>query len=221
MVHCGDADCSSSGKTSTTVDSGGVGSFASETIGADGLPFVSYSDGLHDVLKVLHCGSLDCSTGNTITTVDSPNVGAHSSVTIGIDGLPVISYSDDANSTLKVLHCGTLGCSSGDTKTTVDNSNLGIFGGYTSVTIGADGHPFVSYYDFTNGALKLLHCGTIDCSSGNTSTTADNSENDGLDTAVTIGADGLPLISYLDVTHSQLKVLHCANAFCVPYLRRR
>ena len=40
-------------------------------------------------------------------------------------------------------------------------------------------------------------------------------------TSVTIGADGLPLISYYDVTNGDLKVFHCANAFCAPYLRRR
>jgi len=38
---------------------------------------------------------------------------------------------------------------------------------------------------------------------------------------VTIGADGLGLISYYDVGNGNLKVAHCANAFCTPYFRRR
>ena len=217
VVHCGNAACSS-GKTSTTVDSGGVGLYGSETIGADGLPLVSYFDILGNALKVLHCGNAACSSGNTKTTVDSGNVGEYSSVTIGIDGLPLVSYYDQGNGTLKVMHCGTLDCSSGNTFKTVDSS--GNVGGYTSVTIGADGLPVVSYRDFTHQALKVLHCDALDCSSGNTSRTVDTN-NVGLDTAVTIGADGLPFISYIDVANSTLKVLHCGNAFCVPYLRRR
>jgi len=42
------------------------------------------------------------------------------------------------------------------------------------------------------------------------------------DTSVTIGADGLPLIRYRDPSApGVLKVAHCSNVFCVPYLRRR
>jgi hypothetical protein len=45
-------------------------------------------------------------------------------------------------------------------------------------------------------------------------------------TSITIGADGLPVVSYygrLDLHHPYfgLKVLHCSNATCVPYWRRR
>ena len=39
--------------------------------------------------------------------------------------------------------------------------------------------------------------------------------------SITIGADGLPLISYFDETNGNLKVVHCSNSFCQPYLRRR
>ena len=43
----------------------------------------------------------------------------------------------------------------------------------------------------------------------------------GLYTSVTIGADGLGLISYFDDTNETLKVLHCENTFCSPNFRRR
>ena len=56
-------------------------------------------------------------------------------------------------------------------------------------------------------------------SEANTATTVDSGGNVGFFTSVTLGADGLGLISYLDVTYSDLKVLHCGSAACTdtPY----
>jgi hypothetical protein len=45
-------------------------------------------------------------------------------------------------------------------------------------------------------------------------TTLDGSGNVGQYTSVTIGADGLGLISYHDVTNRTLKVAHCSNRAC-------
>jgi hypothetical protein len=57
--------------------------------------------------------------------------------------------------------------------------------------------------------------------SANTITTLESAGLVGLYTSVTIGADGLGLISYHDHTNHVLKVAHCSNPFCVPYFRRR
>ena len=51
--------------------------------------------------------------------------------------------------------------------------------------------------------------------------TLDSSGNVGQGTSVTIGVDGLPLISYQDVGNLDLKVAHCPNQLCVDYFRRR
>ena len=45
-------------------------------------------------------------------------------------------------------------------------------------------------------------------------TTRDGSGDAGLYTSVTIGADGLGLISYYDATNRDLKVAHCSNQTC-------
>jgi hypothetical protein len=158
-------------------------------------------------------------SANTTTTVDSAgNVGYDTSLSIGADGLPVVSYYDNSNFDLKVLHCGNALCSSGNTTITVDSGGTGDVGRNTSLSIGADGLPVVSYYDYTNGDLKVLHCGNALCSSGNTTITVDSG---GACTSLSIGADGLPVVSYLDNINYDLKVLHCSNPFCVPYFRRR
>jgi hypothetical protein len=252
----------------TTVDSdGGVGSHTSITIGADGLPLVSYYDATNSDLKVLHCGNAACSAGNTVTPLDSAGyVGKDTSIAIGADGLGLISYLDITNSDLKVAHCSNTACTAA-TRTTLDsggtvgsytsitigadglglisfydatNTNLRVahcintactaagfiipdsaddVGRYTSITIGADGLPLVSYYDYTNGNLKVLHCGNAVCSSGNTVTTLDSTGYVGYDTSITIGADGLGLISYRDATNTAPKVAHCSNTACTAATR--
>jgi hypothetical protein len=211
VAHCGNAACTSS--TTTTVDSAGdVGQYTSVTVGADALPVISYYDVTNGNLKVAHCGNAACSAGNTIFTfVSADDVGRYTSVTVGADGLPLISYVDITNEDLRVAHCGNAACNGGNTITTVDSS--GTVGLHTSVTVGVDGLPVISYYNMTNWDLKVAHCGNAACSAGNTITTVDSGDV-GWNTSVTLGADGLPLISYVDVTNGDLKVAHCSNAAC-------
>ena len=219
VLHCGNAACSG-GNTATTVDGAGnlsVGKYSSITIGTDGLGLISYNDGSNLSLKVLHCGNAACNSGNLSSTLDSSgNISGPTSITLGADGLGLISYYNSFPvDDLKVLHCGSVTCDSNYTATIVDSA--GIVGSYSSVTIGADGLGLISYYDGSpNGNLKVLHCGNLVCNSGNISTTVDSAGNVGQYTSITIGADGLGLISYLDVTNYNLKVLHCGNAACAP-----
>jgi hypothetical protein len=44
--------------------------------------------------------------------------------------------------------------------------------------------------------------------------TVDSAEGVGTDTSVTVGADGLGLVSYYDGTNADLKVAHCSNLAC-------
>ncbi len=218
VFHCGNNACTAN-NTITTVDSAGnVGMYSSIAIGADGLPVVSYYDASNGALKLLHCGNVTCNSANTTTTVDATaNVGAFTSIAIGMDGMPVVSYYDNANADLKVLHCASAACNgSGNTVTTIDSA--GDVGQYSSITIGADGLPVISYYDNTLDHLKVLHCGNVPCVSGNTTWTG--TYPGGQYTSITIGADGLPVISYYSGTQSvsgSLWVLHCATAGCGPY----
>jgi len=212
VAHCGNAECTSGNVVTAVGGADTDGQGISIRIGADGLPVVSYYDG--GDLKGAHCGNVACSAGNTLTTVDSAgDVGQYNSLAIGADGLPVISYYDGTYfgvGDLKVAHCGNAVCTSGNMVTTVDSGPW--MGGSTSLAIGPDGLPVISYGDPGYSALKVAHCGNIDCTSGNTLTTVDP-EGDARDTSITIGMDGLPVISYCDL-YSALKVAHCGDAAC-------
>ena len=258
-----------------TLDSGGtVGQHTSITIGADGLGLISYYDATNKDLKVAHCANVACSslTPTTPVTLDSGtsvdgDVGQYTSITIGTDGLGLISYYDATNGELKVAHCTNPRAAPPRTRHAA-GQYAATLGGTPSITIGTDGLGLISYYDNTNGNLKVAHCANRACSSV-TVTTLDSAGTVGQFTvdhdwggwpgpdqllrrherrpegrplpeyrvhhrdprharqrrlvwavpSITIGADGLGLISYHDVTNRDLKVAHCANR--ALHLRRR
>ena len=219
VAHCNDVACSSA--TTSTVDSGtGVGTYTSITIGADGLGLISYYDSANTHLKVAHCKDVACSSATTSTVDSTTGVGTYTSITIGADGLGLVSYraGGGTNAHLKVAHCSDAVCTSAATSTVASTGGVGE---YTSITISGDGLGLISYFDVTNRHLKVAHCSNALCSGTATITTLDSTSGVGEYTSVTIGADGLGLISYYDDEHYHLKVAHCANTLCTPYVRRR
>jgi hypothetical protein len=91
--------------------------------------------------------------------------------------------------------------------------SAGVVGSSSSITVGADGLGLISYYDYTNGDLRVAHCNDIPCSSA-TTYTLDSAGDVGGYTSITLGADGLGLISYYDYSSKDLKVAHCNNIDC-------
>ena len=180
-----------------------VGADSSLAIGTDGLGLISYFDFDSGNLKVAHCDALDCSTA-TFTALDTAgNVGQHTSITIGIDKKPVISYYDESAAALKVAKCGNLSCSGGNRITTVDDPPNNDVGQYTSIALGSDGLPVVSYHDQTNFHLKVLHCGDATCTSGNVITSPDTAGNVGLSPSLRLdGSESFDLTG-LEINYSR------------------
>ena len=192
---------------------GSVGLYNAIAVGTDGNPVISYYDSTNANLKVAKCGNADCTSGNIVTLMDSMGaVGQHTAIAIGLDGAPVISYYDVTNQTLKVAKCTNAFCTGASTRTTVDSA--GAVGLHTSIAIGADGNPVMSYHDQTNGDLKVAKCVNPACPGSATRTTVDSAVSVGTYTSIAIGADGNPVISYTDSTNSDVKVAKCANAAC-------
>ena len=151
---------------------------------------------------------------NRLTRVDiTKDVGYYISLTIGVDGLPVISYYDNYNGDLKVAKCMDAACSAEKTIITALDT-LGNVGQHTSIAVGADGVPIIAYYDVTNGDLKVAKCKNPTCGSGSTITALDTAGDVGQYTSIAIAPDGLPVISYYDLTNGDLKVAKCTDALC-------
>lgn len=210
VAHCSNVACTAA--TVSTVDSAGnVGKFTSVGIGADGLPLVAYMDAANNDLKVAHCTDVAC-TSATITRLDSVgDVGRFTNSILGTDGLVLIAYYDVTNGDLKAAHCSNVACTAA-TLSVVDSA--GDVGHDESIALGSDGLGIISYYDTTNGDLKTAHCSNVECSAATTSTIDGATTDVGQDTGITIGADGVPLISYTDVTNADLKVARCADIAC-------
>jgi len=213
VVHCTSPSCSTQ-DTPVTLDSAGdVGNYTSIAIDNDGNPIISYYDLSNTDLKFVHCTSPSCSTQDTPVTLDSAgDVGEYTSIAISSDGNPIISYYDFTNGDLKIVHCTSPSCSTQDTPVTLDSA--GDVGFYTSIAISSDGNPIISYYDFTNGDLKIVHCTSPSCSTQDTPVVLDSAGDDGFYLSSTIGKDGNPIISYYDLLNGDLKVVHCTSPSC-------
>ena len=174
----------------------------------------------------------------SVKTVDAPggdpgplgegpahNFVGDASMALGTDGLPIISYTsgrqdglDFVDEEIRVAHCNDLECSSA-TITVIDSA--GEVGTFSSIAIGADGFPIISYYDDTNENLKVAHCNNVACTSALAFTAVDDPGNVGRLSSMGIGGDGFPVISYYDETNKTIRLLHCLNVPCTGGSSRR
>jgi len=206
----------------SVVDGGGnaVGSYPSIAIGNDLYPVISYLDSTIGALLVAKCNDESCSGGDeTISEVDGGDVGWHSSITIGSDGLPIISYRDRKNGKLKVVHCNDAACSGEDETITTLNDAAASTGVNTSIAIGNDGYPAISYQDLTSpfeGRLKVAKCNDISCvGEDETITTLDTTGGPLFEsTSLIIGVDGNPVVAYKDTLASAVIIMKCNDPAC-------
>ncbi|MEE8526780.1 MAG: hypothetical protein V3T72_22835, partial [Thermoanaerobaculia bacterium] len=222
VAHCSNVVCTSA--TISTLDFfSDVGRFNSLTLGADGLGLISYfqRNGATIFLKVARCGNVQCTSVAASFLDSASGVGSSetltTSIALGVDGRGLISYSD--GSRLKTAHCLSSPCTAAAIAT-LDNSATRT-GMDNSLEIGPDGRGVISYFSVGGVGterLRVARCRDVDCASA-TFATFDASLVVGTQTSMTIGADGFPLFSYHQFGNNDLKVVHCSNRFCLPFVR--
>lgn len=90
----------------------------------------------------------------------------------------------------------------------------GTTGQYTSLVLDAAGYPTMSYYDATEGKLKVAHCFEKNCAFFNSILTPDSAAHVGKYNSIVLDSNGKPVVSYYDEPNTALKVLHCGNSTC-------
>jgi hypothetical protein len=225
ILKCSQQDCSNTSTNTISVadnniNAGGVGAYSTIAIGPDGLPSIAYRDNQGGDIKFIKCLNSSCSQ-NKIMFISALNAGGYYiSMAFGLDGLPIIAAYDDNTTDVVVGNCTDAFCSSA-TVTHIDVS-ANDSGWYTSIAVPSDGKPVISEYYNTGQDLRLIKCGNSSCSSGNTVTTVETTNNVGLNSRVAIGADGLPVVAYISCTASdcvtastnRIKVAKCTVADC-------
>ena len=127
---------------------------------------------------------------------------------------------DDTVGDLKVAKCNDAACAPGATRPSPrSTAPVNDVGYYTSLAIGADGFPVISYFDISATATSRSPSATTQPAPEATrpsprSTPQPTSSAPG--TSIAIGADGFPVISYQDDTACDLKVVKCDDAACAP-----
>ena len=91
-------------------------------------------------------------------------MGEYTSIDVQ-SGLPIISYYDRTNTALKVADCRDFVCGDADIRTL--RGAAGIFsesvGRHTSITIGEDDLPIISYYNAGPDSVDVIHCEDTGC----------------------------------------------------------
>jgi hypothetical protein len=218
VVHCNDTACAGGDEVPHVADgAGNVGLNTSLELDAAGNPVISYYDLTNEDVKLLHCNDPACAGGDeTPHTVDGPGrLGEfQTSLQLSAVGNPVVSYYDTTNGNLKVVHCNDPACAGGDESPQIVDGP-GDVGLYSSLRLDAAGNPAISYFDRGNADLKYVRCNDPVCGGGDESPqVVESAGNVGTDTSLDLDTAGHPVISYIDITSSQVKVVRCNDTAC-------
>ena len=168
-------------------------------------------------LYLARCADSNCDSRYGIPTIKPAGRGRGNALALDKNDNAIISHHDAVTQDLKVARCLR-----DDTSTypcpTVTVDSVGDVGQYNALKLvpikDLSGTvtkeiPFISYYDATNGDLKIAYCGDIGCTRNNFILTLDSAGDVGRFTAQPRGNASKFAISYYDATNSNLKFAVC------------
>jgi hypothetical protein len=217
LIRCPDDTCSGF-KRPVSID---VAHEASLAINRNNEAVISYYNAMSGDLMVATC-ERECSAKRTQVVDSAGNVGQYNSLVLipfqdprgQIVERPFVSYYDATNGDLKTAYCGNAVCTAGNVFQTVDSD--GDVGQYTSLKLSSKGGPVMSYYDVTNGDLKVAYCDpgqpfakipTTPCQEkqSNTIQTVDNYKDVGQNSSLVLDANNNAVISYYYTSYNSLR----------------
>lgn len=219
ITSCLDRLCTAS-TTSTLAPTGNLAS-VDVILGRDGYPIVAYSNLIDQELVVLSCRTVDCvgSPAPVKTVLDTiGNTSSGVSITLDADGHPVMAYRDLTNNATKTARCNNPTCSGADPATitvlpSADDSTA------TDIAISsATGFPIVVSWvptDANPARFQAEICLDVDCATSDIHILhggAPSTERP----RVTIGATGVPIVSWIDPVSAFVMVSHLGGGSSTP-----
>jgi hypothetical protein len=168
-------------------------------------PVITYYDQTNGNLILVHCNDKECKGGDeSVSTIDSTNdTGRYPSLQLDSNGYPMITYQYVTGLDLKYVHCNDVNCAGGDETFSIIETTSST-GQFPRMVKDGSGFPVIAYYYGTGADLKLVHCGNIDCNSGNQINNVDTGGTVGNEfhgTDIVLDATGYPVLSYYDTTN--------------------
>ena len=198
---CSSGCASASNWNDVSVDTAGnVGSYSSIAIDSNDAVHISYYDSTNYDLKYATCSSGCMSTSNwSYVSVDTPGFkGNRNSIAIDSNDTVHISYRDGSAPGLKYATCSS-GCTTASNWDIVSVDTAGNVGSYSSIAIDSNDAVHISYYDFTNYALKYATCSSGCMSTSNWDIEFIDTRGDvGYYTSIAIDSNDAVHISYYD-----------------------
>ena len=168
------------------------------------------------LLSVQATAYAQCAIDWTCQTVDSSgDVGEYTSISFDASGKPAASYYDSDNGAVKLAYDRNKDGDFLDANEIITVDSDGNVGLYSSLAFGTG--PAISYYDYTNGDVKLAYDRNNDgvFSGANEIVTVDNGGIDDDDvgwyTSLAFDFSGYPAISYFDFSNRNLKLAYDRN----------
>jgi len=159
-------------------------------------------------------------TGLLLILIDNDSIMNAAGIPLGNSGL----YNGNATSDAVVVAAPTSHTTSTPPSSSQAMSLQPRIGGidvgkYNDIVLTSNDIPIISYYDATNGDLKLSVCDTRACTSP-TIKTIDSIDDVGQYTSIALTSADIPIISYYDATNGDLKLAICNNTACTaPTIR--
>jgi hypothetical protein len=208
VTRCFDPACVVA-RTNVT-DTGILGEFTSLQLDQSDLAVVSYYDLTNGDLKLAHCQDSECITASVVTVDGNNDRGQYSSLALDSSDFPVISYYD-ASGQLMVAHCGDVDCSGSPTINAVSTGEGGDIGQYSALALDQAGLPIIGYYNATEDAAKMVHCGDADCADGVTSVLVGTG---GTSLSMALDPSDNPVFAYYNSTTQGLDITRCGADVC-------
>ncbi len=222
LVTCNNADCSVIVRT--TYGAGSHYEGLAAAMASDGFPVIaaakkaSVAAGANTTLVLIKCSNEDCSSASETTLYNaSPRVGLFPSIVVPADGRPIIASYNETSGDLLYTRCGDQNCSTGNTNTALHTFND--MGAYTSMALGNDGFPVITFIEINSGTPAnptgstgyVTKCQNITCTSRQTQSLSTNTSYN----KVIVPGDGLPVIAHYAFTSGTIRFLKCPNTSCI------